>query len=461
MERDFIDDDFEVFLKQKADQYKIYPSDHVWKNIYNTFHSKKKWLAIGGSLVALTGFLLFYPGLNKTSTPKLASSSKIEKVQSPVSLNPFQPKDGVLHSDLNSTSQIQSLAHFFRSGSSLKNSPFSSEIPRSPRPRLTVAPLFIPSVPIRAISLSLPVQTNHNSSVAVSETTVPVAAEPQLSPVSDLVKTNEKAPDPVQASAPRTNWLQETAAIKLTTKKKSPYNLQFYFSPTVSYRRLADNKFNNSINQQNLPFASRTSNIDRYVEHNPSVGAELGSNVLLAAGKNFTVKTGLQLNYSRYSIKAYKFYFEKASIALNSVSSPGDTLTSYTSFRNFGGYSPEQLQNQYLQVSMPIGAELKLLGNKNLRFSIAGTVQPSYLLFNDTYLLSTDYVNYAKQPSLVRKWNVHTSVEAFVSYRLGGVTWQFGPQFRYQLLSSYTDRYPIKEYLMEYGVKVGISKTLR
>jgi hypothetical protein len=71
------------------------------------------------------------------------------------------------------------------------------------------------------------------------------------------------------------------------------------------------------------------------VDHNPSIGAEIGTNLLWKSGKNFTLKSGVQLNYSSYSIKAYKFYTEKASIALNTVGRIADTLTSYTSFRNF------------------------------------------------------------------------------------------------------------------------------
>ncbi len=251
------------------------------------------------------------------------------------------------------------------------------------------------------------------------------------------------------------------AAIKLTPQKKSKFNLQFYFSPTVSYRRLADNQniFHSSI--LSAPSVSRDININRYVDHSPALGAELGSNILFALTRNFTLKSGLQLNYSRYNIKAFKFLSEKASIALNNAGHVPDTITSYTSLRNFSGYAPEELQNQYLQVSVPVGAELKLLGNKRLQFSVAGTIQPTFLLFSDTYLLSTNYLNYTKEPSLVRKWNVHSSFEAFLSYKTGGLRWQLGPQFRYQLMSSFIDRYPIKEYLFEYGVKIGVSKTLR
>jgi hypothetical protein len=36
-----------------------------------------------------------------------------------------------------------------------------------------------------------------------------------------------------------------------------------------------------------------------------------------------------------------------------------------------------------------------------------------------------------------------------------------GPQVRYQVLSSYKDKYPIREYLIDYGFKLGIQKTLK
>jgi hypothetical protein len=92
---------------------------------------------------------------------------------------------------------------------------------------------------------------------------------------------------------------------------------------------------------------------------------------------------------------------------------------------------------------------------------VAGTIQPTYLLNKNSYLITTDYKNYMREPSLVRRWNVNGGLEAYVSYYTGTVRWQVGPQFRYQLLSTYSRKYPIKEQLMEYGFKVGVSKTIR
>jgi hypothetical protein len=165
----------------------------------------------------------------------------------------------------------------------------------------------------------------------------------------------------------------------------------------------------------------------------------------------------------RYTISAYQSAPEKITIALNSTgrSSSADTLTSYSTLRNIGGNTPEQLQNQYFQVSMPIGAELKLLGDKPFQLNIAGSLQPTYLISHSTYLLSNNLTNYTKESSLARKWNLYSSIETYVSYQRGDVRIQIGPQFRYQLLSSYDSRYPIREYLMEYGIKFGVIKTLK
>jgi hypothetical protein len=101
------------------------------------------------------------------------------------------------------------------------------------------------------------------------------------------------------------------------------------------------------------------------------------------------------------------------------------------------------------------------MGNERLQLHVGGTVQPTYLLNTNSYLLTTDYTNYTKEPSLFRRWNLNGAVEAFLSYKIGGIRWQIGPEFRYQFLSSYSRQYPIRENLKEYGIKIGITKTIR
>jgi hypothetical protein len=169
----------------------------------------------------------------------------------------------------------------------------------------------------------------------------------------------------------------------------------------------------------------------------------------------------VQFNFSRYDIEAYSSMPEIATIALNNQTFINDTVSSYSRIRNFSGYAEEDLSNQYFQISMPVGVEYKVIGSGKLELHLAGTIQPTYLVNRNSYLITTDFKNYMREPSLVRRWNVNGGLEAFVSYHTGSVRWQVGPQFRYQLLSTYSRKYPIKEQLMEYGVKVAVSRTLR
>src|SRR5437868_8766548 len=54
MERNF-NNEFEKFLKESADQYRLYPSSKVWNGIYNSLHSRRKWFGLGLILLLLTG----------------------------------------------------------------------------------------------------------------------------------------------------------------------------------------------------------------------------------------------------------------------------------------------------------------------------------------------------------------------------------------------------------------------
>jgi hypothetical protein len=119
------------------------------------------------------------------------------------------------------------------------------------------------------------------------------------------------------------------------------------------------------------------------------------------------------------------------------------------------------LYNDYFQIAAPIGFELRVLGNERLQFNIGASLQPTYLLNTNAYVVTSDYTSYTKEPSVFRRWNLSGGVEAFLSYQTGPIRWQFGPEFRYQLFSSYNSGpYPISENLRGYGLKIGITKPL-
>jgi hypothetical protein len=492
MERGFYNEDIEELLKQKADQYRMYPSDKVWKGIQRSLHPSRKWYWLGFMLfLSAIGYYafveLFIPGTSKPlSQNNTSSSSPI-----PQPANDQTTAKAVIVPFGNAQKQGSHTGNHTEHRSFVLNPvPFTNE-PINTSAAVTAnnntlaftteAPVFdlttrriihdIRALPENNLTLINSQEGNEQvidaNASSVSKAALDQAIQalvPELATPANGTKLNDKTVE--QGDGQRINWLHEMAVYELQTQKPKRLSWQIAFTPTMNYRKLtSNNRYNTAPDAKNLPIAGRVEgNPDDLVTHKPALGFEFGSHMMYAANKTFTFRAGVQFNYSRYDIQAYSSVeTEKATIALNSSTGlpTGDALTSYTNIRNFGGEEVENLRNQYFQLSMPIGLEVNLLGSNKLQVGVAGTLQPTYLMNRNTYLITTDYKNYTKEPSLVRRVNLHTSAEAFVAYKTGDLKWQVGPQFRYQLLSSYIREYPIREQLMEFGIKIGVAKTIR
>ena len=46
MDNRFYDNEFEKYLKEEADSYRMYPSDRVWRNIQHEIHGYRRWPAL-------------------------------------------------------------------------------------------------------------------------------------------------------------------------------------------------------------------------------------------------------------------------------------------------------------------------------------------------------------------------------------------------------------------------------
>lgn len=499
MERGFYNEDFEQLIKQKADQYKMFPSDHVWKNIDRSMHTRRKWYWLG--------FLLFLAGVGYYSMVELMSPANRKTAVKPEAA-PLR-----MVAAQNNTAEKAIIVPF--STAAAKTHKHVVAIPAGwntvsdDTDPSAIEAALVPSHPalltaeeVSAISKETPVYDQQTGSLKKEGTTTLLSH--QLSSIvtsrqhyqllQDILSHNRNAvdaathlsasitPDPDKKLAAadetsedmkRINWLQENAVYELRPPPMKRIGWQVAFSPTMNYRRLTMDPNTNYYGKgspgyvtiKNVPVAMNLSEgPDKLVNHKPALGFELGTHILYTVNKNIRLRAGIQFNYSRYDIQAYSAPTpEEGTIGLDNSGGRRtvDSITNYTSLRNFGGDDVKELRNQYFQLAAPVGLEIRLLGSGKLQLNAAGTIQPTYLLNRNTYLITTDYKNYMREPSLVRRWNVNTAAELFVSYKTGGVTWQAGPQFRYQLLSSYVKEYPIREYLMEYGIKVGVTKTIR
>ncbi len=59
-ESNFYSDDFEQLIREKTEQYKMYPSENVWKGVHSSLHTKRKWFI--GSMAAMVIGILFFSG---------------------------------------------------------------------------------------------------------------------------------------------------------------------------------------------------------------------------------------------------------------------------------------------------------------------------------------------------------------------------------------------------------------
>ncbi|RYG05625.1 MAG: hypothetical protein EOO02_03245 [Chitinophagaceae bacterium] len=484
MQRNFYNDDFEELLREKADQYKMYPSDKVWNGIQNSLHSKRKWYWLGFALL-LSGVSYYaidaliappqkHASQNKTIAAaglSAASNTTTESTEAPeASINPSlvipipqqknnskqnsgidQPFYGVFNID-RSLASVEPGATVKMVESTLGTQEDHKDQNGNRRSKL--APVRLMTGYFEEIQLDNPLETANTTAAGTNGSE---AGKSLRFPLEEA---------PAAEDVMKINWLQQNALFEMDLPKLKRTSLQLALTPTMNYRKLSANRNpGGEYLVKNIPVAMNgNEDINAVVNHKPAIGFELGAHVRYAADRTVTLKAGLQFNFARYTIEAFASpSTDLAAIALNSASIGvrRDSMISYSRISNVGGNSEQEIQNQYFQISAPIGIELLVAGGRRLRMHIAGTVQPTYLLNRNSYLITTDYLNYTKEPSLVRRWNVNTAAEAFLSYNTGTISWQVGPQFRYQLLSTYSSRYPIRENLMEYGVKIGVTKTIR
>jgi hypothetical protein len=489
MERGFYNEDIEELLKEKADQYKMYPSDKVWKGIHRSLHSNRKWYWLSLVLfLSAVGYYTFMEFITPSTTGKSITgnntaspaSKQTENTESNNStkavivpfgtpkqnnnatpkqrtfvLNPdnTETEDGVIVQMEQSTAPVTGIAAV----PDYNTLSFNNETPVYDLNKWQAHKLWQPE-----LAFTEPAEANINNEQAAQPLAHIPAAAMLTNPISVDASKLEANTNNTEEDEKRVTWLANNAVYELPVPKQRRLSWQLSFVPTMNYRTLKGSNHPSEV--KTVPLNPNPDDDPlKLLNHKPALGFEVGSNILYAVNKNFTLKTGIQFNYIRYDIQAYSSNTAvPAIIALNTNYGGIVTgqLTSYTRYRNFGGDQPTNLTNQYFQLAVPLGLELNLLGKKKLQVGIGGSVQPTYLLKKNPYLLTADY-KYATEPALVRRWNVNTSAEAFISYKTGDLKWQVGPQLRYQLFSSFIKQYPIREHLFEYGIKIGVTKTIR
>jgi hypothetical protein len=194
--------------------------------------------------------------------------------------------------------------------------------------------------------------------------------------------------------------------------------------------------------------------------HNPidsnkgmRINFEAGGAILMNVSKYFRIKAGMQLNFSQLG--------KNATINNNDKSNAASMYNSVAMVNNKFNNTSNIFKNSTYQVSIPIGTEFEIMSHNKLKWFAGATIQPSYLFVNNDQSVFTELNNKVYQQSMMREWNVNSSIETFINYDLkNNIELNVGPQIRYQFLSTYKNAFQQNERLYQFGLKIGISKKL-
>lgn len=483
MEDNFNQSDFEEFLQDQVRNHRMYPADAVWREIDKKLHGEKRWpaLTVAALMLLSTTVLIcvyFTPKPNilslkpadaNTSTPQLSQNNNI--------LNNLTTSESFSKEKRTFSGPIQNALPVASSAISANaaNDRASFIIPEIERNSIAVPePHFKnPGVAKLAIVTNniAAKQKPIDESVHSNTTTEPVKASEGLAKQSKVaankakVMENRSTKDQNDKNMVDDFLKEHKDDISLHTsyKKRSlknRFSYQVYVAPSISYRKLLEDHSFDEKNSSGPVGLNYVTDVNKVVRHKPGTGIEVGISFMYSLSDKVRVKSGFQFNMREYSIEAYRANTELASIALM-TGNRIDTVNTLSFYRNNNGYSSAELVNRYYQLSVPVGVEWTIIGNKRIQLNVAGTIQPTYLLNRNAYLLSTNFKNYTENPEMVRKWNINSNIEAFVSFKVGDFKWQLGPQLRYQPYSTFIPEYTIKEHLMDYGIKLGVSQVIK
>jgi hypothetical protein len=451
------DDSFERLLKQKADEYRMYPSDTSWDAIRNRLDHKNR-----------------FPW-------KLASFFTLSFVSLSLWVSVHQHRINDVASqniDKNSGAAEQTVAASTTTANNNTRSNRKRNIPLQSLVPVQQSTIVIADEPAVITEPYNPVVSETSSAIVE-----PVTAEKENAEWTQQVIVKTEAGERIGSlvppgsfqSAPATATMfvntttepsianpvisaeehktdaelnYEVSVPVLVNSSKLYKKLQFYITPSASYRVLiSDNRF--TFGNLRDPNA--------VVEDRSALGFEAGASILFPVSKTISFRTGLQLNHTKYVVTASRYQQELTTINFTTY---GSTQRA-TNLRTSNGYFDEDIANSTLQISIPLGLEFRLAGNKQFSFNLGTGVQPTYQLVATGLLVTNDLKNYIKAPDLLSRLNVNSNLEAFIRWGSGDLQFQMGPQLRYQLFSNSKGKYPVQERLVDYGLKFGIIKTLR
>ena len=503
MEQNFYRDEFEQMLRDTTDDFRMYPPRKVWHSIYNNFHPDRKWPSLAVTLILLAAIL--YIGITNNnsinkernilsdniSTKSLLAQNQLlyQPANEAVRRNqdtkiPYTAPETAVAIELNEAPVDQNLYAAISVSNSVESSLTSTFTPTNASNVLEQKNIATNAHPADGYS------TQNNLSIASPDyqqrpaTTSKKNINISSNAGNVVIKENEHFAqnsvtdiDLAKVSSNKTTvdlllsktqidekaWIEDYAFHnkRNNDKWKNKLSMHFYITPSVGYRtRFKNNDFEPSFGLLQRPSPGTNAEV---ITQQAALNIEAGSAVIKEMSKRWRLKAGIQFNYSNYITYAHKLQHPgQTTVLQNNLNSGGLMPVSYSSnYGNVLGENESQLNNSSVQLSIPIGVDYKLMGNGKVNWYAGASLQPGFILDGNAYLVSTDYKHFAEDRSLLRSFNVNSSLETFVSIKApSGTMINLGPQLRYQLMSTHTKQYTYTEKLYNIGFKIGITKKL-
>jgi len=443
---------FEQLLAQEADKYRMYPSDKVWNNVRNEMQGKKRWPALMLAFVFITVALtvttvIFYPPHKEFIANNNNSSAKQEVVTTQQ-----QPSFNIASNKVNkqqNKSFYQTATYLHNVANTIEN---TNEYTANTSNTLTKEAIAENNIATVAISETITQKATLTNIETTSQKTI--YDNVIKSDVENILANNNGLKNSSQAE----NYLNNLKPTTTKKSKASKWQLQVYATPSVSYRVLEDDKTRAEFTSNPTDLQALNSNVNDIVLQKPAFGGEVGIALLYPITKNFFVKTGVQFNTRQYVVEASQ---QSGQANISYVENNQlNTMSFQSNYSTKQGANNVTLDNKVYQLSVPIGFQWNVIDNGKWGVALGATIQPTVTLNKSIYLVSTDYKYYTDGTPFFRKMNVNTSTELLLTLKSGKNKWVFGPQIRYQQMPTYNDLYPVKEYRVDYGIKIGFVKNL-
>lgn len=486
--------DFEQSLKDHADQFKLTPSKRLWNGIYNNLHPGSKWPSITVAIAFLITLVTIGNLNNSPNTDANNPVSQSKKLAgNETGKNPQSP---VVNINSSVTDQATTNANDNNQDANKIMSPAnSSEVSSGEKitaPKRTPAKVIDINSYNKDQSQKKPdifvKTTSQNDADKIKDhqenSAIPADAilKNQLSSndenITGLVYSNENIfteelsifgkfePEvlgfinqnvqPVNIFVPgRRQKMIAKREAALQKKKLTSVEWIYFLSPAISSAVFRGNTEGVSSNPI-LFFPNQPSNGMIYTGR---LGLKAGTEMNFKFSKKWKFISGFNLRYSGYNIVSNLVHPTFAGLVLRDLTT--GTLYSKNYITHYGnGESQNQIliHNYNLQASVPVGLQYNIWQNENMQFNLASTFEFSTSLKSNAYIMSSDERYYLKDPSLMRKLNLGASFHPNIILNATNIKWHIGPDFHYQILSTYKNNYQIKEHLIDYGIRIGISK---